>query len=89
MNLPDPKSDSGEKSDLTTRVVGLGASAGGLEPLEQFLAHVPAASGRRVYCRAASRPDAQGDADRILQRATSMPVREVTASMRWNPTPSM
>ena len=26
-------------------VVGLGASAGGLEPLQEFLEHVPAASG--------------------------------------------
>ena len=28
-----------------TRVVGIGASAGGLDALEQFLARVPAASG--------------------------------------------
>jgi len=29
----------------STRVVGLGASAGGLEALEQFIAHVPVSSG--------------------------------------------
>ena len=40
--MPDDRRPHGT---APTRIVGLGASAGGLEALEQFLANVPLASG--------------------------------------------
>ena len=82
MHLPDPKSDSRENDILTTRIVGLGASAGGLEPLEQFLANVPAASGLAYIVVQHLDPTHKAMLTEILQRATPMPVREVAASMR-------
>src|ERR1035438_8136321 len=85
MKLPNPKSDSGEKDILTTRIIGLGASAGGLEPLEQFLAHVPAASALAYIVVQHLDPTHKAMLTEILQRATPMPVREAMASMRVEP----
>jgi two-component system, chemotaxis family, CheB/CheR fusion protein len=41
LEMPDDRTPD----DSSTRIVGLGASAGGLEALEQFLANVPSGSG--------------------------------------------
>ena len=40
-----PTSDSSEEDRVPTHIVGLGASAGGLQPLEEFLRNVPVPSG--------------------------------------------
>jgi len=85
MNLPTPTSNSSEKYRAPTRIVGLGASAGGLEPLEQFLAHVPVPSGLAYIVVQHLDPTHKAMLTELLQRATSMPVREVTASLRVEP----
>lgn len=69
----------------TTRIVGLGASAGGLEPLEQFLAHVPAASGLAYIVVQHMDPTHKAMLGELLQRVTTMPVREATQSLRIEP----
>lgn len=58
-------------------VVGLGASAGGLEPLVQFLACVPASSGLALVVVQHLDPTRKALLAELLQRATVMPVREV------------
>jgi two-component system CheB/CheR fusion protein len=58
-------------------IVGLGASAGGLEPLVQFLARVPAASGLAFVVVQHMDPTHKALLAELLQRATAMPVREV------------
>jgi two-component system CheB/CheR fusion protein len=58
------------------RVVGLGASAGGLGPLEQFLSHVPVASGLAYLVVQHMDPTRKTLLVELLQRATSMPVHE-------------
>lgn len=60
------------------RVVGLGASAGGLEPLEQFLGHVPATSGLAYVVVQHMDPTHKALLGELLQRATTMPVHEIT-----------
>ncbi len=75
----------GGKGHLDDTHFGLGASAGGLEPLEQFLAHVPAASGLAYIVVQHLDPTHKAMLTEILQRATPMPVREVAASMRVEP----
>jgi len=85
MNLPTLRSNSSEKDRVPTRIVGLGASAGGLEPLEQFLAHVPVQSGLAYIVVQHLDPTHKAMLAELLQRATSMPVREVTASLRVEP----
>ena len=68
-----------------TRIVGLGASAGGLEALEQFLAHVPLASGLAYVVVQHLDPTQKAMLTELLQRATAMPVHEARASMRVEP----
>lgn len=58
------------------RVVGVGASAGGLEPLEQFLAHVPPDSGLAYLVVQHMDPTRETVLVHLLQRITSMPVHE-------------
>ncbi|WP_425259356.1 chemotaxis protein CheB [Rubrivivax sp. RP6-9] len=57
-------------------VVGLGASAGGLEPLTQFLAAVPASSGLVFLVVQHMDPTHKTLLVELLQRATAMPVQE-------------
>jgi two-component system CheB/CheR fusion protein len=65
-----------------TRIVGLGASAGGLEPLEQFLANVPAASGLAYVVVQHMDPTHKAMLGELLQRATPMPVHEIADLQR-------
>ncbi len=69
----------------TTQIVGLGASAGGLEALEQFLANVPAGSGLAYIVVQHLDPTHKAMLVELLQRATVMPVRGATESLRVEP----
>ena len=60
-------------SDLT--IVGLGASAGGLEALEAFFRGVPADSGLAFVVVQHLDPTHEGLLPELLQRATPMPVK--------------
>jgi two-component system, chemotaxis family, CheB/CheR fusion protein len=65
--------------------VGLGASAGGLEALQQFIANVPPASGMAYVVVQHLDPTHKAMLTELLQRATAMPVHEATESMRAEP----
>ncbi len=58
-------------------IVGIGASAGGLEALEQFLGHVPAGSGMAFVIIQHLDPTHKGIMPALLQRATGMKVVQV------------
>ncbi len=58
-------------------IVGIGASAGGLEALEQFLRGVPKGSGMAFVVIQHLDPTRKGIMDELLQRATDMRVIEV------------
>lgn len=58
-------------------IVGIGASAGGLEALEQFLGHVPKSSGMAFVIVQHLDPTHRGIMPELLQRATSMRVIQV------------
>jgi two-component system CheB/CheR fusion protein len=62
-------------------VVGIGASAGGLEAVRQFLAHVPAASGLAFVVIIHRAPQHASNLAALLQRSTPMPVTQVTESV--------
>lgn len=66
-------------------IVGIGTSAGGLEALEQFLAHVPAASGLAFVIVQHLDPTHKGILPELLQRATAMKVVQVKDRMRVKP----
>jgi two-component system, chemotaxis family, CheB/CheR fusion protein len=66
-------------------VVGVGASAGGLEAFRQLLQQLPADTGMGFVLVQHLDPEHESALTQILTRATSMPVREVTDSLRVEP----
>ncbi|MEM6314273.1 MAG: chemotaxis protein CheB, partial [Planctomycetota bacterium] len=66
-------------------VVGIGASAGGLEPLEQFFAATPASSGMAFVVVQHLSPDYPSLMNELLARHTSMKIRRVEDGMRVGP----
>ncbi|MGB8358267.1 MAG: chemotaxis protein CheB, partial [Bacteroidales bacterium] len=62
-------------------IVGIGASAGGLEALEQFLGNVPEKSGMAFVVIQHLDPTQKGMLPELLQRATSLKVYQVTDRM--------
>ncbi len=79
------RAERGPGDAETTQIVGLGASAGGLEALEQFLANVPAGSGLAYVVVQHLDPTHKAMLVELLQRATVMPVRAATESLRIEP----
>jgi two-component system CheB/CheR fusion protein len=66
-------------------IVGIGASAGGLEALEQFLGHVPPASGTAFIIVQHLDPTRKGLMPELLQRMTKMKVVQVRDRTRVRP----
>ena len=73
------------KSDGTFPIVGIGASAGGLEALEQLLRHVPEKSGLAFVVVQHLDPTREGMLVELLQRATRMKVLQVKDRLRVEP----
>jgi len=63
-------------------IVGIGASAGGLEALELFLGSVPEKSGMAFVIVQHLDPTHKGVMVELLQRATTLPVAQVRDQMR-------
>src|ERR1019366_7350301 len=66
-------------------IVGIGASAGGLEALEQFLGRVPAGSAMGFVIVQHLDPTHKGIMPELLQRATGMKVLQVKDRTRVRP----
>jgi two-component system CheB/CheR fusion protein len=66
-------------------IVGIGASAGGLEAFEQFFRSVPADSGMAFVLVSHLDPDHDSMLTEIMQRTTRMPVTEARDQMRVEP----
>jgi len=67
------------------RIVGIGASAGGLGALAEFLAFVPADSGLAYIVVQHLDPTHKAMLAELLQRSTAMPVREAAEGLRIEP----
>ncbi len=63
-------------------VVGLGASAGGIAPLQQFFAEMPADSGLAFVVVMHLSPEHESNLAAVLQQKTTMPVTQVTGPVR-------
>ncbi|MHB1309769.1 MAG: chemotaxis protein CheB [Limisphaerales bacterium] len=72
-------------AEATFPIVGIGASAGGLEALEQFLGNVPAGSGMAFVIVQHLDPTRKGIMPELLQRATGMKVLQVKDLTRVRP----
>jgi two-component system CheB/CheR fusion protein len=68
-----------------TSVVGIGASAGGIEALSQFFDAMPADSGRAFVVVLHLDPKRESELARILSSHTTMPVVQVEDGMRLAP----
>lgn len=66
-------------------VVGVGASAGGIKAVQQFLAGVPADSGLAFVIVLHLSPDHESRLAEVLSGSTEMPVTQVTEAMAVQP----
>jgi two-component system CheB/CheR fusion protein len=82
---PSPLVKARRKSSPGFRIIGMGASAGGLEALELFLANVPDNSGMAYVIIQHLDPTHKGIMVELLQRGTAMPVVQVKDRTRVKP----
>src|SRR3954463_14008398 len=66
-------------------VIGFGASAGGLAPLQQFFTDMKPDSGLAFVVVMHLSPDFESQLANVLQQKTSMPVVQVNESVRVQP----
>jgi chemotaxis methyl-accepting protein methylase len=85
VNEEQIKTPSRQESLLPFPIVGIGASAGGLEALEQFLRPVPPGCGLAFVIVQHLDPTHKGIMPELLQRATAMEVFQVRDRMRVKP----
>ncbi len=82
---PTPQMDDSSSADRPFPIVGIGASAGGLEALELFLGNVPEKSGMAFVIVQHLDPTHKGIMVELLQRSTPMPVVQVRDRMKVKP----
>ncbi|MHB1236103.1 MAG: chemotaxis protein CheB [Gallionella sp.] len=82
---PESAPEAYESPGIGFYIVGLGASAGGLEAFEQFFRHVPPDCGMAFVLVSHLAPDHVSILTEILQRTTTMPVVEAQDQMAVMP----
>jgi two-component system, chemotaxis family, CheB/CheR fusion protein len=80
-----PKKKTGSISKGTFPIVGVGASAGGLEALRSLLQHLPATTGMAFVLVQHLDPEHESLLAKLLSPATRMPVTEVTEGVAVEP----
>ncbi|MDT4328828.1 chemotaxis protein CheB [Methylomonas sp. MS20] len=70
------------EADRIPPIIGIGASAGGLEALEQFFRHVPSVCGAGFVVIQHLDPTRKGILPELLQRVTSMKVEQAEEGMK-------
>jgi two-component system CheB/CheR fusion protein len=88
-NLPGSNSHNGARKrrdpNQPVAVVGIGASAGGIAPLQQFFAEMSADSGLAFVVVMHLSPDFESQLAEVLQQKTRMPVVQVTEAVEVQP----
>ena len=84
-SAPVPVATETPNADAGFNIVGIGASAGGLEAFEQFFRTIPPDSGMAFVLASHLDPDHDSLLTEILQRATTMPVVEAQDQMKVEP----
>ena len=92
MNIQQTTSDDSEKKEKTTPsiktqfpIVAIGASAGGLEALEQFFQNMPLRNGIAFVVIQHLDPNHIGIMPELLQRITTMKVSQATDKLKVKP----
>src|ERR1700694_5025981 len=76
------KATNGSPSDLQFPVVGIGASAGGLDAVKTFLKALPAKSGMAYVFIQHLSPEHESILPEILQRVAPFPVQHITDNLQ-------
>jgi two-component system CheB/CheR fusion protein len=84
-DAPDAASSGPARASLPAGIVAIGASAGGLPALQEFLAHAPGAAGMAWVVVQHLDPTRETVLTHLLQRDTLMPVREAADRQRVSP----
>ncbi len=84
-DMNSPKIAPEKQKPVPFPIIGIGASAGGLEALEQFLGHVPDKCGMAFVIIQHLDPTHKGVMPELLQRTTRMEVFQVRDRMRIRP----
>ncbi|NTW52023.1 MAG: chemotaxis protein CheB [Chlorobiaceae bacterium] len=79
------KTDSLQPAEIRVPIIGVGASAGGLEAIEAFLGNIPADCGMAFVIVQHLDPVHKGFLVELLQRVTPMPVVQVIDRMPIKP----
>ena len=74
--------ETGKPASTQTMIVGIGASAGGLEAFKEFFANMPVAGGLAFVLVQHLAPDHTSLLAELVGRSTTMPVIEATHGMR-------
>jgi two-component system CheB/CheR fusion protein len=75
-----PQRQDIQPSHLSFPVVGIGASAGGLQAVQQFFEHMPADNGMAFVVVLHLSPDHQSSAGKVIAARTKMPVIQLTSA---------
>lgn len=86
----EPKHDAVDQLSATPSpdeffIVGIGASAGGINALQNFFKHVPEQSGMAYVVILHLSPDHDSQLASVLQRETKIPTAQVTERIRVQP----
>ena len=73
------------KSTIRFPVVGIGASAGGLEAFKKLIKAIPEKSGMAYILVQHLAPTHESVLPELLQRVTTIPIHEITDSIRVEP----
>ncbi|MGR8997724.1 MAG: chemotaxis protein CheB [Gammaproteobacteria bacterium] len=82
---PAKQARASKNTAVTFPIVGIGASAGGLEAFEEFFRHAPTASGMAFVLVSHLDPGHASMLTEILQRTTTMPLIEALDQIQVEP----
>jgi two-component system CheB/CheR fusion protein len=82
---PSKDGDPAEPKENTFPVVGIGASAGGIEALQRFFSNMPADSGMAFVVILHLSPEHESTLPELIQNRTSMSVAQVTEAVKVEP----
>ena len=81
-NGQDPSGTPESQGDAIELVVGLGASAGGIEAMEAFFSDLPEAGGLAFVVILHLNPNVESHLAQVLQQSTSLPVEQVAETVQ-------
>lgn len=85
MSTTQQNKEQANQNDDNFLIVGIGASAGGIQALQEFFQHAPVNSGLAFVVILHLSPDHDSQLAQVLQSATKMPVTQVVEKVKIEP----